>query len=199
VTVQNLGSNVSLTADDGHGHLGVSNPFDVLPAISPVILVQPTNQTVLGGSNLTFAVVASGTMPLSYYWQKNTLPLGGATNASLAFTNVTRTNSGTYTVVVTNVAGSITSSNAVLLVHVPQRLGVPVLLPDGTLRLTSGDMDGGTISASDLANLQAQASTNLVNWVTLPGSLTLTNGMLRLQDPGWTNQPLRFYRIIESW
>jgi len=199
VTVLNLATNVVLTADDGHGHLGVSNPFDVLPAMAPVILAQPTNRTVLGGSNVTFTVGAYGTMPLSYFWQKNTLPLAGATNASLAFASVTRTNSGTYAVMVTNLAGSIASSNAVLLVHVPQRLGMPVWLPDGTLRLTSGDMDGGPLSASDLANLQAQASSNLVNWVTLPGSLTLTNGVLRLQDPGWTNQPLRFYRIIENW
>ncbi len=195
----NRGTNVVLTADDGHGHRGVSNPFNILSTVAPFILVQPANCTVLGGSNVTFAVGASGTPPLSYLWQKNGAPLARATNVSLVLTNVTRTNSGTYTVVVTNLAGSITSSNAVLLVHVPQRLGVPVLLPNGTLVLTSGDMDGGTISASYLTNLQAQASSNLVNWVTLPGSLTLTNGMLRLQDSGSTNLPRRFYRIIENW
>jgi len=188
-----------LTADDGHGHLGASSPFDVLPPLAPSILAQPTNRTVLGGSNMAFTVGTYGTMPLRYTWRKNSVPLFGASNASLVLPGVTRTNSGIYSVVVTNGFGSVTSSNAMLLVHVPQRLGVPVLLPNGTVVLTSGDMDGGTISPSDLANLQAQVSSNLTDWVTLPASLALTNGMLQLQDHSSAGKPVRFYRIIENW
>jgi len=33
------------------------------------------------------------------------------------------------------------------------------------------------LSPSDLANFEAQASTNLVSWATLPNALSLTNGM----------------------
>jgi len=36
-----------------------------------------------------------------------------------------------------------------------------------------------------------------VNWVTLPGALSLTNGVLQLQDSARTNYPARYYRIIE--
>jgi len=42
-------------------------------------------------------------------------------------------------------------------------------------------------------------SSNLVDWVTLPGTLTLTNGLLQLQDSYATDAPMRFYRIIETW
>jgi hypothetical protein len=78
-------------------------------------------------------------------------------------------------------------------------LGTPVFLPDGSILLSSTDAGGGQLSPADLANLQAQASTNLVDWTTLTNALTLTNGVLQLQDPGATNLPLRFYRILENW
>jgi hypothetical protein len=70
-------------------------------------------------------------------------------------------------------------------------------LADGTFALTAGDADGGILWPADLPNFHAQVSTNLVNWATLSNHLTLTNGMLFLQDPGSTNSPCRFYRIIE--
>jgi len=98
---------------------------------------------------------------------------------------------------VSNVGGGTPGSNAVLKVLVPQKLGTPVLLPDGILQLSSGDADGGLLSISDLTNFAAWASTNLTDWVSLPGALSLTNGMLQLQDGTITNWPQRFYRITE--
>ncbi len=92
---------------------------------------------------------------------------------------------------------STVSSNAVLKVLVPQLLGSPTLLPDGTFLLTSTDANGGLLQPSDLANFEAQASTNLANWMTLTNALSLTNGMLQLQDSSGTNWPARFYRILE--
>jgi hypothetical protein len=100
-------------------------------------------------------------------------------------------------VTVTNSGGSTVSSNATLKVLVPQLLGTPTLSPDGTLQFTSTDANGGLLSPSDLANFEAQASTNLVDWVTLTNALSLTNGMLQLQDNSGTNWPARFYRLIE--
>ncbi len=162
----------------------------------PNITQQPVGQAVLGGANVTFSVSASGTAPMSYFWQKNDVNIGGLGGASLSLTNVTRTNSGTYRVVVTNALGSATSSNAVLLVRVPQRLGTPIRLADGTFTCLSSDADGGILSAGDLSRFEAQASTNLVDWTTLPGALTITNGGLRFYD-ATTNAPMGFYRIIE--
>jgi hypothetical protein len=63
--------------------------------------------------------------------------------------------------------------------------------------LTSTDANGGLLSPSDLPNFEAQASMDLVNWVTLPNALSLTNGMLLLRDSGSSNYTARYYRIIE--
>src|SRR5580704_3558029 len=41
------------------------------PSSPPTITSQPTNQTVVAGQTATFSVVANGTSPLSYQWQKN--------------------------------------------------------------------------------------------------------------------------------
>jgi alpha-tubulin suppressor-like RCC1 family protein len=188
---------------DGSGSAGQDAGWvDQLQLIPqpPSILVQPTNQTVLGPTNVTFTVGAIGTPPLVYRWWKNGVPWQLPTgNPSVILANAVRADSGTYSVVVTNVAGKVTSSNMVLTVHVPQLLGTPVLQPDGSIRLSSTDVGGGQLSSADLANLQVQASTNLMDWVALPGALTLSNGVVQLQDPGSTNSPARFYRIVESW
>ena len=111
--------------------------------------------------------------------------------------NVARAQNGIYCVTVTNAGGAVVSSNAVVKVLVPQLLGTPTLLPNGTLIFTSTDANGGLLSPSDLANFQAQASTDLVNWVTLTNALSLTNGMLQLQDFGQSNYTARYYRLVE--
>jgi len=111
--------------------------------------------------------------------------------------NVARAQDGTYSVIVTNSGGMAVSSNATIVVKVPQLLGTPVLLPDGSLSFTSSDANGGMLTAADLANFEAQASTNLVDWATLPDALSLTNGLLQLQDSGKSNYNARYYRLIE--
>ena len=106
--------------------------------IPPAITVQPTNQAVAVGANVTLAVTATGTAPLSYQWQVNGTNLvnsggqiSGATTNILNISNVQTNNSGNYTVVVTGPGGSVTSSVAVLTVA-----SSPVILtqpaePDG--------------------------------------------------------------------
>jgi hypothetical protein len=80
----------------------------------PVINAQPVTQAALPGSVVTFSVSAGGTVPLSYQWTFNGSPIAGATNASLVITGVQSNNTGSYSVVVTNAAGSVTSSLASL-------------------------------------------------------------------------------------
>jgi immunoglobulin I-set domain protein/Ig-like domain-containing protein/VCBS repeat protein len=171
----------------------------VITPIAPSILTQPASTNVVGGNSATFTVLATGTPPLNYQWLKGSNTLPGATGSSLTLFTVTRTNSGTYSVIVTNIAGSTNSSDAVLKVHVPQLLSVPVLQPGQTIVFSSSDIDGGALSATDLANFQVETSSNLIDWVPLPGMLTLTNGLLQLEDSDATNASTRFYRIVETW
>ena len=52
-------------------------------AVAPTITTQPVNQTVTAGQTATFTVVAGGTAPLSYQWQKNGVNIAGATASEL--------------------------------------------------------------------------------------------------------------------
>ena len=90
-----------------------------VPAVAPTISVQPQSITNIVGTSGGFNVTASGTAPLSYQWQLNNACLAGATGTSLAFASVQTTNAGSYTVVVTNVAGALTSGVATLTVWAP--------------------------------------------------------------------------------
>jgi Leucine-rich repeat (LRR) protein len=87
--------------------------------IPPSIITQPVSQTVYQGSTATFSVAAAGTAPLSYQWQKNGVLIPGATSSNYSKTNVQPEDSGDYTVVVSNVAGSVTSAAAHLTVTPP--------------------------------------------------------------------------------
>jgi pectate lyase len=84
---------------------------------APSITTQPVSQTVSAGANVSFTVDAEGTAPLSYQWQKNGSPINGATAATLNLSNVQGTDSGNYRAVVSNAAGSATSTTAVLNVQ----------------------------------------------------------------------------------
>jgi len=114
-----------LSADSGDPqHMGVVKDF-LIPVAgttnppvtnAPSISTQPQSQTVSPGSNVTFTVTASGTAPLAYQWLFNNTNIAGATTNFYVLANAQTTNAGNYSVVVTNIAGSITSSNAVLSV-----------------------------------------------------------------------------------
>jgi hypothetical protein len=174
-----------------------SAPAILTVLVPPAIVAQPQSQTNYFGTTAAFIFGVTGTQPLSYQWRKDTADLPGRTNASLILTNLARRDTGFYAVFVTNICGSVLSSNAVLLVRVPQRLGTPVLLSDGTCVILSADADGGLLSTNDLANFEVYASTNLDAWLRLTNPLTLTDGQLQLCDPESTNLPQRFYRFLE--
>jgi hypothetical protein len=85
-------------------------------AIAPGIATQPVSVTATVGGTASFSVVATGTAPFSYQWRKNGTALSGATAAVLALTNVQAADAGSYMCVVSNSAGSVTSSGAMLTV-----------------------------------------------------------------------------------
>ncbi|HTB83664.1 MAG TPA: immunoglobulin domain-containing protein [Candidatus Sulfotelmatobacter sp.] len=82
--------------------------------VAPTITSQPQSVVVNTGSNAVFSVTAAGTSPLYYQWHFNGTNLPAATNSSYSISAATTNNVGGYFVVVTNVAGRVTSSVAVL-------------------------------------------------------------------------------------
>ncbi|HVU35449.1 MAG TPA: MBG domain-containing protein [Opitutaceae bacterium] len=95
----------------------------VVNPAAPTIVTAPASQTVKEGANVTFSVVATGTMPFSYQWQRDgvtvteSATVSGTTTATLSIAPAAVGDGGSYTVVVTNGVGSpVTSAAAVLVV-----------------------------------------------------------------------------------
>ena len=117
---------------------------------APAVSVVPASQTAGTGAAVSFSVVVlGGSPPLSYRWRKDGADIGGATNSSYAIAAMQGGDAGSYSVVVSNAYGSITSSPpAVLEWANPQVL------------ITSGPADGARLVTSVL-NLVGQASDNI--------------------------------------
>lgn len=82
--------------------------------VVPSITIQPQSLIVTQGQTAQFSVTAVGTAPLSYQWQKDGQNIIGANAAVFTITSVQTVNAGSYRVVVSNSAGSVTSTAAVL-------------------------------------------------------------------------------------
>lgn len=85
----------------------------------PVILVQPTSQTVPVGQLVTLVAQADGTPPFFYQWKLNGNPIVGETNSTFTITNAQPDDSGSYRVTVANIAGAIDSVPALVEVNAP--------------------------------------------------------------------------------
>lgn len=91
---------------------------DVQYSKAPKILAQPQGATFIEGAQTEFAfsVTVLGAPPIFYQWFRNGFPLAGQTNSGLALSNLLASQSGNYTVVVSNDFGAITSAVARLTV-----------------------------------------------------------------------------------
>ncbi len=158
------------------------------PPAPPVIAMQPESQTVNQGGTATFTVNASGTAPLAYQWRHASTNLPGATGSSFAKINVQPTDAGSYSVVISNVAGFATSDDAVLTViqTQPPRIDLITTLADGRIHLRFAG-NAGQYSVEGATNLSSP-----VDWIELTNLITTTNGFEYVDSQ--TNLPKRFYR-----
>lgn len=170
----------------------------------PTLSVQPASQTVCAGGSVTFSVKATGTAPLSYQWQKDGAPISGATGASYTIPAVTAAHAGSYRVVVSNKAGSVTSTPVTLTVNAPPTItagpesqsacvGASVLFTvsaTGTAPLSyqwkrnGADIPGATTAVLTLSPVaEAHVGTYTVVVTNACGSATSTPATLSLQAP----------------
>ncbi len=94
-------------------------------AVAPSVTTPPAAQTVVLGAPASFSVVATGTAPLTYQWNKDTFAIPGATGSTLAFPAVVATDAASYTVTITNSVTSVTSAAAILTVNLPPTIATP--------------------------------------------------------------------------
>ncbi len=142
----------------------------------PTITTQPVSQTVTAGQPATFSVTATGTAPLSYQWQKGVTPISGATGASYITPPTTGGDNGAlFRVVVSNAAGSVTSTAATLTVVLPT-LSSLSLSPS---TVTGGSPSTGTVMLSAPApsdGVAVSLSSNKPSVASVPSSVTVLSG-----------------------
>jgi hypothetical protein len=161
----------------------------------PVITVPPVDTNVFVGKNAGFSVTASGNAPLNFQWLKNGTSfadagaVSGARTNVLNFTPAATNHAGSYSVIVTNLGGAVTSSVALLNVA-----PLPTLVfsnSGGGLVLGA---DGGAVSNAYII----QSATDLVPpivWTPLLTNVIGTNGQIRFTETNY-NLPASFYRIM---
>jgi len=110
--------------------------FTIYPAAAstiPVITNQPVSKTNVAGANATFSVTAGGVPAPAYQWRLLSTAVPGATNALLTLTNARASQAGNYTVVITNTAGSVTSSVTSLVITNPLPPAITAPTQNGNL------------------------------------------------------------------
>jgi hypothetical protein len=150
-------------ADQGPYQVIITNSYGaVTSAIAwltvladPVLLAQPSDSVLMVFSTANFSVIATGAPPFSYQWQKDGISLSddgritGVVSASLTIANLQTTDSGQYSVIVSNAFGTAQSTNASLTV-------VPIV--------SWGYSDSGIPAAA--TNLLAIAEGGDIGWST---------------------------------
>ena len=164
----------TIIATDG----SVSNSTTLTVVALPVISVQPTNNTVSPNGNVTLGVAATGG-DLSYQWQLNGTNIVSATSVTYNIPRVGATNVGVYTVIVSNLAGSVTSQAAVV----------------GTtaINMFAGMIINGPVGT----NYLIQATTNLASgvWTTLTNVALPASPHIYIDYNSYTNKQ-QFYRAF---
>jgi hypothetical protein len=142
--------NLNQSGSGDYDNDGLSNLQELLNSSNPTVANAPTllsgpqSQTVLAGSDVNLRVMPVGSVLGSYrfQWWWNGRPIEGATNGTLSLSQVQLTNSGNYSVSVSNTAGAVSSPLARLTVWTT-----------GTLAVWGGNDYGQTNILNGLSNV----------------------------------------------
>ncbi len=172
-------------------------------ASAPVISQQPASASVSAGDPVLFIVIATGTAPLQYQWQKNEIDINGAIEPSYTITNTKITDAGNYRVIVTNTAGQAISEDAVLSVASDEKPVALIITPaENTLYVagTSLAFSGAGTDAED-GDLPASAMSWQINFHhddhkhDEPDRPGISEGTFDIPDQGETSANV-WYRFI---
>ena len=158
-----------------------------VPAVAPTISIQPLALGVKVTSNATFNVTAAGTPAPTYQWRFNGTNIAAATLVSYTRSNVQYSQAGNYSVFVSNIAGTIISSNALLTIlpAAPGEFQTTEVQPDSSMVVTLGGDAGATYFV--------ETSTNLVNWSVLT-NVSLAGPTIQFNVGTTTNDAQRYFR-----
>jgi endonuclease/exonuclease/phosphatase family metal-dependent hydrolase len=185
------GSDAGIALDD----LTVSFQAVSASANALVITSQPQSEAAGEGGFAVFSASATGTPPPSYQWQSNGTNLIGATSSTLTLNNVTTNQAGNYSVVLTNVAGAMTSNPAVFFV-----MPVSFAATNGEIRILQYNVEGNgaTDWTTNAAQVQAigreliYLNPDIITFNEIPSS----NGVVQM--PNWVKAFLPGYFLATN-
>jgi outer membrane protein assembly factor BamB len=153
---------VSFVVGCGGSSPGADTTPPPVSATAPAITAQPANETVSAKQTASFSVTATGTAPLQYQWRKNGTAITGATAASYTTpAAVTGDNGSSFTVIVTNAAGSITS-NAATLTVTASAAGTDVVTYKYDVMRTGQNLTESTLTLSNVTSATFGKRLNLM-------------------------------------
>jgi alpha-tubulin suppressor-like RCC1 family protein len=170
---------------------GVYHSLALVNKGDPYITKQPVSRTATASADIILDAAAVGAPFLYYQWQFNGNNIDGATGSTLLLTNLPLTSTGIYTFVVSNAFGVASSSPAIISVlRTTPQFG-------SKLQFTNGGCSFQLNGLSGHGPIVIYASSNLMDWMPV-----LTNpavvGTAQFLDLSASNQPLRFYRVVEQ-
>ena len=159
----------------------VSATLTVAQATAPTIVTQPASLAVAESQTATFSVLASGSAPLSYQWLKGTTSVG-TNSPSYVIPAAQTADAGSYSVVVSNPAGAITSNTVTLSVSGSSGSD----LAQGKTAFESSEQNAGLTASFAFDGDQT------TRWSSAPGV-----------DPSWIAVDLgavtTFDRVVLNW
>jgi hypothetical protein len=189
--------NYSVLVTNAYGSVLSSNAM-LTVGIPPIITNQPVGQRVSIGCDTAFNIVAGGTGPLAYQWRQANSTINGQTNSNLILHNVQLADFTNYYVIITNMYGSVTSSNGILLQDHPPTTGQDIIQ-----RLATGDVKVkiSTLLANDT---DADSDTLVLSGVgtnTAAGGTVSSDGKWVYYSPpaGYTNADAFTYTVSDGF
>jgi hypothetical protein len=189
-------------ADSGTYTVEIANAFGTtrsapctVNVLFPVhFITQPQPANILEGGSLSLSVQAGGSGPISYQWLKNGIGIAGATNATLNIPNAGISDSGTYSVSISNPVGFLLSDSVQVSVQ-------PGNSEQGAGRLIIGGtpFEGFQVSALGVPGqtYDVQVSSNIGGpWVTLQTVTVDSSGRFAITPPPLSINRTWFVRTV---
>jgi hypothetical protein len=85
--------------------------------LKPELLSQSSSSSICEGQSISLYVTASGSQPLTYQWYKDNVLIPSGTNNFYLINSATSSDAGTYKCIVSNVCGSVTSSDIIISIN----------------------------------------------------------------------------------
>jgi len=187
----------------GTAQQGGTNSFGVIyrvakPASKPLLLVDLKSQTNFIGSTTVFNPIGLSDTNVFYRWRHAGANFSGHSEGTLVFNNTVLTNAGTYSVIITNVFGAVTSSIVTLTVipvpPTPVLVFGPQVLTNYLILRYSG-APGTNYTVERNAQLQSTNWTKWTNIIAPTVSQGFGVGVFQVSDPINKNTN-RYYRAV---